>query len=73
MRMFTMSATNFYFMNRDEKLTSHQQLAASAMYVIWPRGGKWDLSYERHNGWEEIHYGLFERENEAFSGISALY
>lgn len=66
MRTFTMSATNFYFMNRGEKLTSHQQFAASIMYVIWPRGKKWDLRYKRHNGWEEIHSGLFESENEAF-------
>jgi hypothetical protein len=66
MRTFTMSATNFYFMNKGEKLTTDHQFAASAIYVIWPRGGKWDLRYKRHNGWEEIHNGLFESENEAF-------
>lgn len=66
MRTFTMSATNFYFMNRGEKLTTHQQFAACTIYVIWPRGDKWDLRYKRHNGWVEIHHGLFESENEAF-------
>lgn len=67
MRTFIMSAINFYFMNRGEKLTTHQQFAASTMYVIWPRGGKWDLRYKRHNGWEEIHNGLFEIEAFVFA------
>ena len=66
MRTFSMSATNFYFMNRGEKLTVQQMYSAGTIYVIWPRGEKWDLRYKRHKGWEEIHNGLFDTENEAF-------
>ncbi len=51
MRTFTMSATNFYFMNRGEKLTVQQMYSNGTIYVIWPRGEKWDLRYKRDNGW----------------------
>jgi len=66
MRTFTTYATTFYYMNKGEKLSVEQMFSTCTIHVIWPRGIKWDLRYKRHNGWEEMHNGLFGTENEAF-------
>lgn len=53
-------------MNRGEKLTDKEIYGSGKVYVIWPRGDKWDLRFKRSQEWEVIHDGLFDTENAAF-------
>lgn len=71
MRTLTLGAVKFYFLKAGEKLTQEHVYGTYAaaivrLYVIWPRGNKWDVRYRKGKEWIEISEVLFVSEHAAF-------
>ncbi|MEG0866006.1 MAG: hypothetical protein RSG77_03035 [Hafnia sp.] len=72
MQTITLGAVKFYFLNAGENLTQEHiygtyAVAIVRVYVIWPRGNKWDLRYRNGKEWSVISNNLFDSEYEAFN------